>query len=209
MEERNFDTDLKKAITSASRKKQKEYLQSLEKSLLDERKISKKIDWRIAASFIILIGSISFYFFNQFPSNNKLYDKYFSPYENIIAPIVRNGEKLSNKEKVFAAYEQGNYKIALTGLDELSVNDTLNISTIQFYKANIYMKLNEFSNSEKLFLKTIKSQEWKNESLWYLALIAIKQNKNSLAIEYLTKLKNSNKISYKKKEIEELMKAIK
>ena len=206
MEGNNFEKHLKKAITAEERNKQKAYLQSIEFSLKKTNQ-KNKFNWRFAASIALFIGLGSYFIlFNQTPSNDELYAKHLSPYENVVAPIVRDKVNLTKKAIVFSLYEQGEYKKAIDGFNQLTINDSINVNTITFYKANSYLQLNNFENAKTLFTQA-KNKEWEKESLWYLALISIKLNNKDAALNYLKELQSKN--NFKKKEINEIINSLK
>lgn len=203
MEDLEFDKNLKKAITVEERKHQKAYLQSLENSLVSKSQ-KKKFNWRVAASIAVLFGLGSYLLlFNSSISNEDLYDTYFYPYENIVAPIVRDQVNLSRKAAVFSQYEQGNYKNAIDGFNQLTTQDSINVATITFYKANSYLQLKQFEKAKNLFSQIIENKEWEAESLWYLALTSIKLNETDAALTYLQHLKN--KKTFKNDEVKKLI----
>lgn len=201
MEDSTFDKNLKKAITAEERKHQKSFLQSVENSLEKPR----KINWFIAASIAILIGFGGYFIaFNQSLSSNELYDLHFYPYENVVAPIVRSQEKRSQKETVFAYYELGEYQKAIKGFNQLTTQDSIDITTINFYKANAYLQLKEYEKAKPLFAKIVANdnKEWQAESLWYLGLISLKLNEVETAKKYFQELKNQ---PFKNKEVNDLL----
>ena len=210
MEDLEFDKNLKKVITVEERKHQKAYLQSLESSLVNKNE-KKKFNWRVAASIAALVGLGSYFLlFNSSISNEDLYDTYFYPYENIVAPIVRDQVKLSKKGVVFSEYEQGNYKNAIDGFNQLSTKDSIDIVTINFYKANAYLQLKEFERAQNLFYQIIENddKEWKQESIWYLGLISLKLNDVTTSKKYLQKLNNQHQNIIKSKEVKTLLKKL-
>jgi tetratricopeptide (TPR) repeat protein len=206
MEDLEFDKNLKKAITAEERKCQKTYLQSVEETIQEPK--SKKTNWWIAASIVALIG-LSGYFtlFNPSASNEELYSEYFTPYENVVEPIVRNQVELSKKAQIFSQYEQGEYQKAIDGFNQLTVQDSIDVATINFYKANAYLQLKEFEKAKGILYQVIENgnNEWKEESLWYLALISLKLNDEDTAKAYLQKLEKQNKKVFKNKEVEDLL----
>ena len=210
MKDLEFEKGLKKAIATENRKEQKEYLRSLEASIDTPEPSSRKFNWSIAASILVILGLSSFFFlFNQSPSIDELYNSYFSPYENVIEPIVRNQVNLSKRAEVFALYEQGEYQKAIEGFDALILQDSLSFYTVSFYKANAHLKLNEFDEAKYLLQLVVdQDKEWRKESLWYLALISIKLNDTDTALAYLQKLQQQDKKTFKKKETEDLLKAL-
>lgn len=204
MENLEFDKHLKKAITAEERKQQKQYLKSIEASLkIDNNR--KKFNWRIAASILLLIGLGSYFvFFNQSLSNNELYTKYFYPYENVIEPIVRDQMKLTKKGEVFSLYERGAYEKAIEGFNQLLSQNSFDVATLNFYKANAYLQLKEYEKAQPLFAKIVanKNKEWQAESLWYLGLISLKLNEVADAKKYFEELKNQ---PFKNKEVNDLL----
>lgn len=203
-----FDKQLKKAITAQKRKEQKEYLQSLEASIDEPEQPSKKFNWRIAASIAVFISVGSYFFlFDQSPSNDELYNTYFSPYENVIEPIVRNQTSDTKKVRVFAFYEEGEYEKAIEGFDSFNSQDSLSTATINFYKANAHLQLKELIEAQTLFteITTSTSNEWKEESLWYLALISLKLENSSSAVDYLQRLQKQKNQVFKKEEVKTLL----
>ncbi len=206
MEDLEFDKNLKKAITAVERKRQKAYLQSVENTIQEPK--SKKTSWWIAASIVALIG-LSGYFalFNPSVSNEELYDTYFSPYENVVEPIVRNQVNLTKKTEIFSQYEQGEYQKAIDGFNQLTTKDSIAVATINFYKANAYLQLKEFEKAQGILYQVLENEnkEWKEESLWYLALTSLKLNDVDAAIAYLQKLQKQNKKVFKNKEVEDLL----
>jgi tetratricopeptide (TPR) repeat protein len=202
MEDLEFDKNLKKAITAEERKRQKVYLQSIEDTI--EAPKPKRTNWWVAASIVIVVGfSVYFALFNQSLSNEALYSKYFYPYENVVVPIVRDRVNQTNKAKAFSFYEQGEYQKAIDGFIQLTTNDSIDVATITFYKANTYLQLKQFEKAKTLFSQVVENKEWEAESLWYLALTSIKLTDTEAALKYLQKLKN--KKTFKYEEVKELI----
>lgn len=207
MKDNEFDKHLKKAITAEERKQQKRYLKSIEASLGSIKK-NKKFNWRVAATILFLIGLSSYFvLFNQSLSNDDLYANYFYPYENVVEPIVRDQVKLSKKAQVFGLYERGEYQKAIEGFNQLRPKDSIDVATINFYKANSYLQLQQFEKAKPLFFEIAqnKNKEWQAESLWYLGLISLKLNEVDAAKNYFKKLKNQ---PFKNKEVNDLLEEI-
>lgn len=207
MKENEFDQHLKKAIIAEKRKESKEFLHSLENSLSASKVPRKEFNWRIAASIAVLIGFAgAFFLWNLAPSKDTIYSSYFQPYNNVVAPIVRDQANLSEKAKAFALYEQGSYRKAIDGFEVLSAKDSLSPATLNFYKANAYMQLQEFEKAKSLLQMVVdEHKEWKAESLWYLALISLKLEDIDTAKSYLNRLQQSNENAFKKKEVDDLL----
>lgn len=209
MEDLEFDKNLKKAITASERKKEKKFLKSVEDSLTKPAAKPQKTNWFIAAS-ITLVLSFGGYFVleNQSKSNLELYAENFTPYENVVAPIVRNNRNLDKKSQAFAYYELGEYEKAIEQFNELTSTKDTDLATINFYKANAYLSIKNYKNAKDILLKIIENsnQEWGNESLWYLGLTYLKLEDIDNAKQYLQKLQQLK--SYKIKEVNKLLNEI-
>ena len=205
MEDLEFDKNLKKAITATERKQQKMFLKSVEKSI----EKSKKTNWLIAASIATIIGLSSYFIFsNQVVSNQELYAKNFTPYENVVVPIVRNNKELTTKALAFAYYELGEYEKAIDLFNQLTITNNTEKATINFYKANANLMLDNYTNAKDLFLQIVKNNKkiWQQESIWYLALIFIKLEDIDNAKLFLQKLQQLN--SYKINKVNDLLKSL-
>lgn len=208
MKDSEFDRDLEKAITAEERREQKEYLRSIESSLVSSKKQPKKFNWRIAATILVLIGLGGYFFlWNQSPSSEELYSEYFSPHRNIVLPIVREQVDASKKSKAFASYEQGAYQKAIEEFNQLTVLDSIHPITVSFYKANAYLQLDNTEKARDLFLHIQQSRntKWKEESLWYLALTYLKMGNPQKAKQYLLELKDKSQKGFKKQETLDLL----
>ena len=209
MNEKDIDNNLKKVIAFLERKQLKKQLQDIEDDIPKSIKKSK-VNWLLVAS-IALIFSLGGYFFflNSTATNEELFAEYFSPYENVVAPIVRNQKEKTSKEIAFALYENGNYDKAIENFETLKNDTIVDASTLNFYIANAYLQLEKVEKAKTFFLKVLKSKnkEWEQETLWYLGLINIKQNDLVSAKNNLHQLQKIYP-NYKKKDVTELLKNI-
>ncbi|MDD7915410.1 tetratricopeptide repeat protein [Polaribacter ponticola] len=205
MEDLEFDKNLKKAITATERKQQKMFLNSVEKTI----EKPKKTNWLIAASIAAIIGLSSYFIFNnQVVSNQELYAKNFTPYENVVVPIVRNNKELTTKALAFAYYELGEYEKAIDLFNQLTSANTTEKITINFYKANAYLMLDNYTDAKELLLPIVKNNKkvWQQESIWYLALTYIKLEDIDNAKLFLQKLQQLK--SYKINKVNDLLKSL-
>ncbi|MEO9571050.1 MAG: hypothetical protein ABJH82_09810 [Polaribacter sp.] len=205
MEDLEFDKNLKKVITIEERKQQKTYLQSVESTIKP-----KKTNWLIAASIAAIIGLTSYFTLsNNSKSNQELFAENFTPYRNIIVPIVRDKTTYTPKFEAFANYENGSYKKAITLFNKLTAKDSLDTNTLNFYKANAYLQIEKPKEAIKNLLKiSDNDKKWQEERLWYLALASLKINAPKDAKKYLTYLKDNNIKEFKIAQIEKLLKQL-
>lgn len=180
------DKSIKKAIAKSEYKRDKDFLQSLEK-----RQKKTKPNYLVAASVVALLGlSIAFVFFNKSESNDTLFAEYFVPYENVIHPISR-GEKPTNmQERAFFYYESQQYKDALMVFDSLIKKEPGNKVIFNFYKANTLLKENKDVDVVIEILKNNidTSDKWKDKNLWYLSMAYLKKDNRELALKTLKQL---------------------
>lgn len=196
---------LKDAITKQDRNNIKQELQSFESS---SDKNAPFINWRIAASIVILIGLSAFWFLRTNTLNSEeLFVQYFEPSRNLVQPIVRGESPKDIKSQAFTAYETKNYEEALSYFDQMLEQN--NDKTISFYKANVLLELNKTEEAITIFndnLKTSDSLEVKNK--WYLALALLKINDIEQAKKQLQDLVDTDS-KFKANQVQELLKALK
>ncbi len=202
MEESNFDHKVKRVIKSVERDKLIADLKNFDDEIVRQDKgqsVWKK--WlSIAAVFMIVSFGIYYITSERKPTSATLYATYFTPYKNIIEPIIRNddAESLNLQQKAFTYYELKQYEKALPLFDSLQQREALDINTLNFYRANIYL---EFGDSQKAIslLEAMNASEFlKDQRLWYLSLAFLKNNELEKAEDILKTLESTS--SYKKKE---------
>ena len=185
-----FQLDLKKAIAKNKQDHLKKTLSGFE-SKIDSRMsfFNIPIKWMVAASLILIVGLGSFIIKNSFfPSTEKLFVENYSPYRNIIRPIVRGEESNSIEYSAFLAYENGDFHKAINLFNSL---DNQNTSFIPFYKAMCYLSLDKMNEAihllEPLSTDPLTYSENPDEKLnfkseWYLGLAYLKNGENDKAI---------------------------
>ena len=196
-----FRQELISAITLDDRETIKQELQALE-----QPKVNKKSRLLpMAASFLILIGISSFWFFgNQTTNPDDLFNTHFEPYRNVVQPIERGNVSQDTRIDAFAAYEQGNYDEALNNFDVLLANQKDAI--IEFYKANSLMATGQTEQALKILESNLKTNDSLTEKhFWYLALAYIKTGQSDTAKIHLGQLIANPYSEYKKEEAKKLM----
>ncbi|MEP1035622.1 hypothetical protein [Ekhidna sp.] len=136
----------------------------------------------IAAS-IFLAATLVFYFTgNQQP----LFDQYYQVYPNYELTTVRNEENLSNRQLAYAAYDVGDYTVAIAEFNKL---DSLGAPD-HFFRGVSYIQIQNFEAAFIDFQQVIVlgDKSYENAAIWYSALIHIKLENNEKAIPLLEKL---------------------
>ena len=207
MEESNFDHKVKRVIKSVERDKLISDLKNFDDEIGHQdqgRSVWKK--WlSIAAVFIMVSFAIYFITSENKPTSATLYATYFTPYKNIIEPIIRNDdlESLSLQQKAFTYYELKQYKKTLPLFDSLQRRETLDINVLNFYRANIYLELGDSQKAISLLEAMNASEFLKDQRLWYLSLAFLKNKELEKSEKTLKTLQSTS--SYKKKEISVLL----
>lgn len=205
MEEKEFEIGLKKIISIEERKKQKVFLQSVEKSV----EKSRKTKWLIAASILLFFGISGYFFINKSKSDEKLFAQYFSSYPNVVAPITRDDFKKNSIEIAFENYELENYNVAVSSFDEMIKTEPVEIEILQFYKAICLLNLDKTVEAIDIFNTNLtNSKIWRDKHLWYLSLAHLKNKNVDLAIKNL-RILSKEKTNFKRNETLELLKSLK
>lgn len=187
-------TDVNKVIESLEKDELKAQLKKLE----NKTKQNNLKKWLIAASVIIFLGlGSSYYFIEKQDTSATLYATYFDVYPNVLAPVVRGEEELQPLSKAMLAYENGQYDKALELLETILV--TNKNENIRFYKAMCL--LNKSKTEDALLeLNNLEETKFKQQVLWYKALIYLKQDnikkskeklKEAIRIKHFFKLKEA------------------
>lgn len=184
-------TDTKLILTGIKKAVLKKKLHTLHEELVkDEVIVNKKpkvfkLNFRtlsIAASVLILVGG--FWFFNQQPSNKKLFDTYFEP-DRGLATVMSKGNNHAFDDAM-VDYKNEKYDLAIKKWEVLlkskPENDTLN------YFLGVAHLANDSENKAIKFLEntiTLQKNEFTKEAYYYLGLAYLKADNTKAAIKNL------------------------
>ncbi|MDL5049369.1 hypothetical protein QQ054_25475 [Oscillatoria amoena NRMC-F 0135] len=145
----------------------------------------------VAVAASLLICAVTYVVWNQSASAENLYAEYFTPYPNVIEPIVRNGnETVTKRTKAFSAYEAGNYEMAATLFTEL-LNEKEEPG-ILLLLGNANLTLGRTADARSNFVKLINDySDYDNIGKWYLALSYLKDGDVKTAQVLLQEVSNS------------------
>ena len=156
----------------------------------------KKYSWAIAASItIVLVSSITLFNINQPTSHQKLYDEYFSPFENY--GTKRSLEKVERdvwKEALFL-YDNGRYQEALDNFNHIIISDYQEVinnprySLYNIYKGNTLMQLNRHDDAIRLFTGMLEDDDGMFlQARWYLSMCYLHENNTENLVPLLEKI---------------------
>lgn len=180
-EELEFRKNLQIAVTIRERKRLKAILSAKTKQKSDE----DIYRWKLAAavSGLIFIVAATIFFFNK-DSNDKLFLAYYETFPNIEVPTVRGSLDLHGLTDAFLAYDNEEYELAqLLFKDHFQVNEDF---VSGFYGAMASIEIGDFNTALELLINAGESPDaYEVPRLWYMALLNIKLEKQSDAMELL------------------------
>ena len=154
----------------------------------------------LAVASMVILGF--FYTFYSSPSSDQLYASYFDISPNTYQPVTRTADSTKNNA-AFVAYENGNFTIAENEFETLL--ETTNNPNLLYYYASSLLNQSKFDLALKQF--EILNQidfDYTDESLWYTALIYVKNEDYDNAKAQLKRLKAKNS-TFKTKERKALL----
>ncbi len=145
----------------------------------------------VAVAACLVIGVVAYTLWNKPASAEQLYAQYFTPYPNVIEPIVRSGnETLTKRTEAFAAYEAGEYEKAAAFFTELLKEKEEAGMLLLLGNANL--KLGRTADARSNFVKLIHDyNDYDNIGKWYLALSYLKDGDLQTAQVLLQEISNS------------------
>jgi tetratricopeptide (TPR) repeat protein len=206
-----FRKDLKKVIAVSQQEDLKASLGKFEDKIHHNSKLMmlpKK--WLVAASVFVL-ASFGLYSVKTvyFPSNEVIYETYFTSCRNTIQPVVRGENPNTIEYRAFVAYEAHDYYKAINLFNSVADPEA---PYINFYKGLSYMEINKLPRAIELLDPISKAENLEGKSAdfdekakWYLALAYIKNNENKKAIEELSLISNQPSGTFKKEEALEVL----
>ncbi|RZS99002.1 tetratricopeptide repeat protein [Aquimarina brevivitae] len=210
-EEIEFRTAVRDVAGLEDRTQLKSVLQATEQKLIGHQTkvipiYKKRSFWAAAASLLILFGVSLYMLLNPFAVDPEaLYAANFEPYKNVVYPMVRSEQQLSDEKKAFSAYENENYTDALQQFETLYQNTSA--PYLLLYQANCHMALSDTKKAIPLLEKFITlDSPLLIRGKWYLALAYLKENNKAKSSVLLTEIVADG--SYKKTTATKLLEAI-
>ena len=202
--------DVMEGIDAYFSKGLKRNLQELEKEIRHNQTevVRKKRRWfswvtAIAASVLMVLLAGYFILFSK-PDNQELFQAYYQPYPNIVAPAERSENGADEDTQPFRLYESGNYSAAIPAFEiALETAEEQEKPALHFYYGLSLLHLGKTAPAIE-HLQLVSKQEDSPFALpaqWYQALAFLKNNDPVRAKAILEELRNSDTI-YQKKSME-------
>ncbi len=161
--------------------------------------------WLAAASVLLVL---SLFWFSARPINNqKLFAQNYAPYDLSLA--VRGEGPSTKLMKANDLYQQGNFKAAIPIFEEI-LSENPKQQLIRLGLANSYLENDQLEPAQAEYEIVYQSNDplLKDQSIWYLALLSIRQDDLSKAKSYLELLTKDPKAD-RYEEAQQLSKKIK
>lgn len=181
-----FYQDLNLAIKAEERISLKKELQVLDAV----KKVSLFSRIMIVASLVLLLSVGSYFIFkDKTMSNQELFTTNFEPYRNVMHPVIRGEDSLTEVEKAFVFYENGNFSKFIEIIKKANVKSI----DYDFYLANAYLVENNPKEAILILENYVKNKEVKfsTKAHWYLGLSYLKLEQIKNAKSEFELVKNS------------------
>lgn len=187
-----FEVDVRQALINEKKLALKATFKDQEKQHIGTKKpvnnyLSFFVKYGIAAMLLILLSVVGYQQFDTSTSYDGLYADNFEPYRNIVAPITRTADTLTQVEIAFKNYELKKYEAAETQLIKLA--QETDKASFYFYLGITQLELDKPQDAiSNLDISSAMKGEFQEKSNWYLALAYLKNNQGEPAKELLTKI---------------------
>ena len=159
-------------------------LEELRKSR-QHRKVRKMVFGLAAAAAIVTLVVVIL--IPRSSRKSSLFATYFQPYDNVIAPVTRDG---TGSDSVLAMamrlYENALWSEAYAQFAAYGGDSAAQVA-VSFYKAQCLLASDEYARALSI-LETIEDGPWQDKSAWYSALAHLGLGDTSRAIALLTQI---------------------
>jgi tetratricopeptide (TPR) repeat protein len=146
----------------------------------------------VAASFAVLLGFSAVMLF-QLNSSQKLFDKFYQPYE--LTSTNRSGNSATDQTLRYALekYQNKEYNQAVVLFEKVLEKDPNQMAT-QLYSGISYFEIAEYQKAGKSFSKVIEHNNnlYIEQAKWYLGFCYLKTDEKDKAIKQFTEIAKSD-----------------
>lgn len=210
-EELTFESGLRHAIKQEERQDLKSLLEELEKRQKQqpnsdtspkeyhqtkEKETKKILHLSVLgkAAAVLLVGLGAWWFLGQSPDHHSLYQAYYQPYPNIVAPTVRGPEDtVDHTAEAFRLYDGKEYKAAASLFERLASQEE-ETGFAPFYQAQSLMA----DGREQEAIAVLENPNWsipdnlRTQTEWYLALAHLKTGNKEKSRQLFEQIEASN-----------------
>lgn len=180
-------------IENSMRIMEEEDDQIISKTIFFDFEHIKKYSWAIAASLtLLLVTTIALFNIDQTPTHQKLYTKYYAPFENY--GNKRGPEKAEKNywNLALAYYDAAQYDSALANFERVQISDykgSINHPSFSLYKGNTLMKLERHDEAITIFKGMLADDDGMAiYAKWYLSMCYLYENKTEKLVTLLEEI---------------------
>jgi len=153
-----------------------------------------------AACIVIILVPASIYFYSSLTKAEQLYNQYYSPYQNVVAPSIRGEEKKTAIQQALTSYTAKNYEQAIADIRETIDEYPDSKSEVGLYLGISYLETNNTAKAITTFKDIINTEKGlKEQARWYLAMSFLKRGETENAKKELEVLVDNPTSSYQDK----------
>lgn len=139
-----------------------------------------------AAAVVALLVAVAFLLPGK-EDTDQLFAAYFTPYPNVVQPLLRGDAPTAEQIKPFQDYEQKNYQAAAEGFNELLA--TKEEAGILLLLGNSNLMLGKSEEAQENFITLIRNyDEFDLQAKWFLSLSYLKSGDTENARKILKEL---------------------
>lgn len=156
----------------------------------------KKSILKYSLAFISAVA-ILFICFNSFILKNtpeKIFQKYYQTFPATFTLRSINTGEINTIKDAINEYNKRNFEKSALLFEQLILSNNYESQALKFYAAISYMEIKNYQKAEKFFTEILENNNniFKEESMWYLALCYIAQNKSEESKNILKKIVEYN-----------------
>ncbi|MEL6140190.1 MAG: tetratricopeptide repeat protein [Bacteroidota bacterium] len=167
------DLEAKTRLQKLEQRLKKDPLRIVEQNGSQQRKVRGLThrSWLAAAAAIALVITVGWFIFRSSdgqPNNAELFAANFVPYDNIAVPLTRGTDDPTPEELAYTAYENGNWRQAISLLEDLPESPANN-----FYLAQTALATGDYQQAKTLLESLVEPERFfplRAQAHWYLAL---------------------------------------
>ena len=182
--------NIKKVIRADQRVALKKELQTIDAAIGQSKKKYPFLKLALAASVTILLLALAYLYTRpEVVSNEELFAQNFAPTTNVLHPLIRGEDSLTQMQEIFVLYENASYEKFIQSFDNIDITNP----DYRFYLANAYLAIGNVNKAITILQTYLKNKnaKYKTKAHWYLALAYLKNDDSAKAKKELELIKNN------------------
>lgn len=153
-----------------------------------------------AACIILLMMPVSIYFYTYTTATNQLFNKYYNPYQNVVAATIRGSDKEKAIQESLQSYTAKNYEQAVSDIRNFINKNPDSKSDMGLYLGISFLETDNTEKAINTFQDVIRNgEQFEEQAKWYLAMTFLKKGETEKAKSQLNALAGDAESSYQDK----------